>query len=290
MKRIFSITALCLFALLSVNAQENKPATVYVPEKGDLAIGVDLKPILKYVGNMFNGNTGNELENIGGEPVTNLLNEIEGVSPDVSIMGKYMLSDKWGLRANLGFMFRNNSNKSYVTDDEAKFLNSLDESKVVDVESRAKHGMSFMFGTEYRKGSKRVQGVFSAGVLMGFNSQKTSYKYGNKLTSINQTPSTAFPSTGAYRTISKESKSNFLYGITAGAGVEWFVAPKIALGAEVNVSLYHIVGSQEATVSEGYNAATQKVETRYDLNSPGNNQFRFGTENVGGSLYMAFYF
>ena len=205
-------------------------------------------------------------------------------------MGKYMLSDKWGLRANLGFMFRNNSYKSYVTDDEAKFLNSLDESKVVDVESIAKHGMSFMFGTEYRKGSKRVQGVFSAGVLMGFNSQKTSYKYGNKLTSINQTPSTAFPSAGAYRTISKESKSNFLYGITAGAGVEWFVAPKIALGAEVNVSLYHIVGSQEATVSEGYNAATQKVETRYDLNSPGNNQFRFGTENVGGSLYMAFYF
>ena len=291
MKRLFSIITISLFVFLSVDAQETKVACTYTPEKGDIAIGLDLKPVLYFVGNMFNGTTDNAINgNLGGEPVTNLFNKIDGVSPDVSLMGKYMLTDKWGIRANLGFMFRTNSNKYYVQDDKAVFLNPLDESKVVDVALTSKHGMTLMAGGEYRRGSKRVQGVFSAGILLGFNSQKNSYKYGNEITSINQQPTTNFYYSDGYRTISKEATSNFIYGLTAGAGVEWFVAPKIALGAEVNVLLYHVVGSQICVESEGYNSITQNVEVRHELQSPGNDEFRFGTQNVGGSLYMAFYF
>ena len=76
----------------------------------------------------------------------------------------------------------------------------------------------------------------------------------------------------------------------SGTKIECFVAPKISIGAEVNLSLYYVVGGQQYVESEMYNTSTQAVETSCDLVSPGDSSFRFGTENLGGSLYMAFYF
>lgn len=286
MKKIFTILTLAVLLSLPANAQEVAPQRIFTPEKGDIALGVDLKPILNYVGNIFNGTEDNKLSNLGGEPIIK-----GGVAPDVSLMGKYMLTDNWGLRANIGFLFRTNSNKFYVADDKAQFLNPLDESKVVDVESQGMHGMSLMLGGEYRVGHKRVQGVFSAGLLLGLNNSSTSYKYGNELTSINQNPSSAFPTyTNGYRILTEKSASDFYYGLILGAGVEWFVAPKIALGTEVNISLCHTIGSQVSVETEGFNTITNKIEKRNELTSPGNDSFTFGTDNVGGSLYIAFYF
>ena len=86
------------------------------------------------------------------------------------------------------------------------------------------------------------------------------------------------------------SGSDFYTGVTGSAGIEWFVAPKISLGAEVNLSLYYIFGNQDYTESEGYNPSTGKVETRTDLVSPRYRELYIGTESLGGSLNMTFYF
>ena len=72
--------------------------------------------------------------------------------------------------------------------------------------------------------------------------------------------------------------------------MEWFVAPKVALGAEVNLSLYSVIGGQVYVEEEGYNSVLGKVETRYEIMSPGDRALVFGTQNLGGSLYMSFYF
>ena len=58
----------------------------------------------------------------------------------------------------------------------------------------------------------------------------------------------------------------------------------------LNLSLYYIFGTQTYVESEGYNATLGKVETRTDLYAPGSNGIYFGTESLGGSLYMTFYF
>lgn len=278
---------------------EEKEKKQYLPEEGDWALGIDVVPILKYIGNAFNGTDGsNELNHVGGSPFTsgNANFRDRGLMPDVSIMGKYMLTDEWALRANIGLMLSAENEKAYSTDDKALLENPLSEAKVTDRVRHERNGMSMMLGAEYRKGSRRIQGVFGGGVLFAFQNSKDSYSWGNALTEINQSPSSysfaGMPTlpTG-YRVLKQNGTGSDVYlGLTGSAGIEWFVAPKIALGAEVNLSLYYIFGSQTYIESEGYNTTSSKVETRTDLLSPGDNGIYFGTESLGGSLYMTFYF
>ena len=298
MKKFLIIMA-ALVSFAGMDAQEQKTEKQYLPETGDWALGVDVVPVLRYVGNAFNGNTNNEyIDNLGGEPFINSNKRYNSRSlmPDVSIQGKYMLTDEWGLRANVGLMFRSIYDNRYAVDDKALLLNPLSEDKVVDKAHNTKNGMSVMVGGEYRKGKKRVQGVFGFGLLFAFQNDKTTYSYGNQMTEINQTPSVGFSSGSVYdgnnyRLLKTNgSGSDFYTGVTGSAGIEWFVAPKISLGAEVNLSLYYIFGNQDYTESEGYNPSTGKVETRTDLVSPRYRELYIGTESLGGSLNMTFYF
>lgn len=271
---------------------EEKAPKVYLPEKGDWSISFDVAPILKYAGNLFNGNTNNTLESLGGQPITDGMDgyKKEDIAPNISISGKYMLTNEWALRANVGFMVRSNTTQAYVQDDKAAELNPLSDAKVIDYKTDQKHGASLLLGAEYRKGKKRVQGVFGAGLLFGLQKTQTSYKYGNELTDLNQAPTSAWNNGADYRIDTQKTASDVFVGLAGSAGVEWFVAPKISLGAEVNLSLYYIFGGQEWTTSTGYNTVLSKVEQRTDISSPGNDSFRFGTHNLGGSMHISFYF
>lgn len=276
---------------------EEKQQKQYLPEEGDWALGIDVVPILKYIGNAFNGTNGsNELSHVGGTPFTSGKFGGQGLMPTVSIMGKYMLTDEWAVRANVGLMISSANNKAYSIDDKALAENPFSEAKVIDGARYDRNGMSMLLGAEYRKGARRIQGVFGAGLLFAFQNSKETYSWGNALTEINQSPTShSFANmptlpTG-YRALKQNGAgSDFYLGLTGSAGVEWFVAPKIALGAEVNLSLYYIFGTQTYVESEGYNATLGKVETRTDLYAPGSNGIYFGTESLGGSLYMTFYF
>lgn len=296
MKKIIAIIlSACLFpAMLWAEDKEQKQ---YLPEEGDWALGIDVVPILKYIGNAFNGTNGtNELSHVGGTPFTSGHFGNQGLMPTVSIMGKYMLTDEWAVRANVGLMISSANDKAYSPDDKALLTNPFSEAKVVDGARYDRNGMSMLLGAEYRKGARRIQGVFGAGLLFAFQNSKETYSWGNALTEINQSPTShAFANmptlpTG-YRALKQNGAgSDFYLGLTGSAGIEWFVAPKIALGAEVNLSLYYIFGTQTYVESEGYNATLGKVETRTDLYAPGSNGIYFGTESLGGSLYMTFYF
>ena len=293
MKKLISIIAIGLMPFMSISAQ-SEDSKNYLPEQGDMAFGINVKPVLKYVGNIFNGTTNNKLKDLGGEPVTNNASDFKSdILPTVSIMGKYMLSDNWGVRANVGLMLGKDTDREYVIDDKQAVLDPFNESKLIDTRHTAKNGMSLMLGAEYRKGSKRIQGVFGMGILFGFYNQNISYEFANAVTPLNDHPTSASwvkNCKNGYRIVNEKTEGNLFYGITGSAGVEWFVAPKVSLGAEVNLSLYHINGGQLYTQSEGYNNVTQQFVERTDLTSPGNDKLRFGTESLGGSLYMAFYF
>ncbi len=84
-----------------------------------------------------------------------------------------MLTDNIALRANVGFMFGSDKNRGYVQDDKALLDNPLSEDKIIDACRVSNNGMSLNLGMEYRKGSKRVQGVFGAGVLFAFRHRNT---------------------------------------------------------------------------------------------------------------------
>ena len=57
MKRILTIISIALLPFVGVNAQDKEKN--YLPEAGDMALGVNLMPVFKYAGNLFNGNTNN---------------------------------------------------------------------------------------------------------------------------------------------------------------------------------------------------------------------------------------
>ena len=291
MKKCISIIIFALLPIVGISAKDKDNSDkVYIPEKGDIAFGVSLNPILDYAGKLFSDNGVTEPLQIGGDPVS--VGTFNGLAPTVSIMAKYMLTDNWGLRANVGLLLNKDKSRVYVQDDEAVALDPSDDSKLIDSRAQTRNGMSMMLGAEYRKGKKRVQGVFGMGAIVGFVKDRTSYNYSNTITSTNPYPSSGWTnqSYGGYRILKEKTDGNVFFGLTGSIGVECFVAPKVSLGAEMNLNLYYVVGGKQYVESESYNASTKEVDTKCNLVSPGDRSFSFGTENLGGSLYMAFYF
>lgn len=262
---------------------------IYLPSKGDFAVGVDLVPLFRTIGGAFNDSE----TPVGGAPF--VYDDMMDLRPTVSIMGKYMLTDRWGVRANIGVRVRQHSTRSYVQDDKAVYLDPLSMATVVDTDKKTESGGSLMVGAEYRLGNRRVQGVFGFGAMFGFSTTRHNYSYGNEITEFNQTPTGSFETEAyvpaGYR-ITKFSTEgpNFAAGIYGSVGAEWFVAPKISLGAEVNLSLYGVFGSKAVAESEGFNKAYERVDSWTQLVSPGNRGLSFGTDNIGGALYCTFYF
>ena len=289
MKKILTLILSAGLAVVSLSAQENEPKQ-YLPKQGDWAIGFDAKPVLQIVEAIFSEESDeiNELPAIGGE--SSLLN-----GPTLSIMGKYMLTDQLAVKANLGILVENTKNSGYSTDDAAAMLNPLANAKVADIMTTRETGISLFAGLEYRLGKKRVQGVFGGGLLLGAEKTLVSYRYGNQMTAINQKPSVAgqlgYVYNGDYRTLKRFSNTpNFVAGLVGTAGVEFFVAPKVALGAEVCLTAMYTINQQTYTISEGYNTSSEAIEQRTDLVAPMTGAFKLATENLGGNLYLSFYF
>lgn len=288
MKRLLTIVLLSAVTALSISAQETEQKQ-YLPEAGDWSIGFDAKPILGFVGNLFNGTMDNGVGSLSGEAT--LRNNVS-----TSIMGKYMLTDNVAIRANVGFKLYNDKNAAYVSDDEAVFFDPLSEQKVADYKNSRTIRASILAGVEYRVGKKKVQGVFSGGAVFGVYNTTHTYSYGNAMTDINTCPTTnnfyndriENPSNRVIKEYT--SRPEYQFGLVGTAGVEWFIAPKISLGAEVSLIAAYTYNQQSYTISEQYNAAKAAIEQRTDLSEPGYGAFSLGTGNLGGSLNISFYF
>lgn len=305
MKRTKIFALMLLLALpAGIFAQDEAKSkkSFELPKAGDIGLGIDVVPLFRYAGNMFNQNLGNTLNVFGG---TEALDEkIDICNPTVSIMGKYMLTDNIALRANIGILTTTNVNRFYVTDDAAVALNPLSEAKVTDTERISRSGGSIALGAEYRRGYKRIQGYAGAELIYGFAAQKNIYEYGNAITNINQTPSRGNEPdylgfgnpieidywTQTYVTGRYHDGNTQYVGLGLHVGVEIFLASHVSIGGEVSLYALGEFGRQCYQTQEGYNPTTDQVETRTELVSPGNTAFTFGTDNLGGKLYMMFYF
>ena len=79
-------------------------------------------------------------------------------------------------------------------------------------------------------------------------------------------------------------------GLYGSVGIEWFVAPKISLGADVNLCLLYTMTPNKYCKYEGYNIFTGEVENRNKLISPMDSYFEFSMRNIGANLFISFYF
>lgn len=306
MKKITNIILLVLFAS-SIFAQDvadeqngtSKKASSYLPTAGDLAIGISLNPFANFIGDMLNGNhIGGSSSQIGGKPYDDFSAFTANAYPTISILGKYMTSDNVGIRANLGVLINSINNTEYVVDDAELAVNPLSRQKVTDYQTVNRYGGSLSLGLETRRGQKRVQGVFSLSALYAFSVTKTKYSYGNAITEINQVPTvsafsyyttvtSAFPN--ARRKEVFTANGCHTAGLVGSVGVELFIAPKVAIGSEVNISALYSWTPGKYVTYEGFNTLSGKVEEFTELVAPRSTEFLFGTKNIGANLYVSFY-
>ena len=191
----------------------------------------------------------------------------------------------------------------YVQDDAALAANPLSQQNVVDSYMTRSSGGSFSAAVEYRVGKGRVQGVFGGGLLYAFSYDRSKYEYGNAITSMNQQPTVSNDMTGAImrndipdgfsymRYLSKfgDTPTNY-FGLVAFAGIEWFVAPRISLGGEVNLAAVFNWTKATYYTAEGFNTVSGAPETWTELLSPKSTGFHFGTGNIGQNISVTFYF
>ena len=274
-----------------------KDYSEYLPKTGDVAIGFSLNPLANFVGNMFNGNTWNSLKNLAAEPML-------CPTPNIAaIMAKYMLTDQLGIKANLGFGCNIYSKNGYIGDDAALMMNPLSEAKVIDTYKVNKLSGSIALGVDYHVGKQLpVQGVFGVGIIYALGHETHQYKYGNAITELNQTPAYSndvFQSTTVFRDLHymqgrvlSDQAEDLIHrvGAYASVGIEWCVAPKISLGANVNLNICYTLNPARETIYEGWNNATSQVEQYTDLVAPASHGFTFSTDNIGANLLMNFYF
>lgn len=282
MKHILTIlTAIALCSLpFTAQAQSEED---YLPKAGDLGLSVSANPL------------------------SQIATGVSYTQPLVSIAGKYMVSDKSALFLNVGWIYNYNHNNYYANDDAALYLDPFSRAKVIDTREDQITGLNVSFGGERRIGKGKVQGVFGGGIMYAFSYYDTRYSYGNAITSINQHPTNGFtdiydydesevpspnvPGVSYQRYLSKFNTTPTHYiGLTGYAGVEWFVAPKVSVGAKLYLTAAYRFSSGDYYTAEGYNYLTGQVEEWTELLSPSSHGFRFNRDNVGMDISFNFYF
>lgn len=308
MKKYILFASACLLSL-NLFAQQDKPEKNYLPEEGDVTIGINAVPFLKYLGNCFS-NAGNNTINsseVGGVPSVGFPVTPGLQNPTISIFGKYFLSDQTALRLNVGIGIGSDTQRGYVQDDAALAADPLSVAQVEDSYKYRSSGFSLAAGYEWRRGGKRLQGFWGGQAVVAYSNSKHFFNYGNAITEANQTPSktsvvwdsqvsgqsvpSVNPNIGNNsRLLQQNDGRSWTYGVGGFVGVEYYIAPKIAIGCEMSLNLLWTTEGRSLQKSERFNPDFNRVEENVRWSEPGGSAFHFGTENIGTSLYVAFSF
>lgn len=271
-----------LFTVGGVVAQQNtedrgvgtttKAGQKILPQAGDIAIGIDATPFLKYAGNALNGTSNNDA------PGFQYNDNVFGSS---TIFGKYFLTDNTALRVKLHLGFYSETDKELVVD-----ANNSDK-KVEDSRTLSQNGLGLSVGYETRRGYGRLQGFYGAEAGLGFTSRSTSYDYGNKWTSGSMPPSAW--NVGGTRPIDYSYGSTFQGMLGGFTGVEYFIAPKLSVGAELGVGLRFTSTGKATGEYQVVKVPNGGVMTEKEEVSGGASSFSFAA-NYRGALNVIFHF
>lgn len=292
MKKSVLVIALA-FGVSGAFAQDltSKKGEPILPEAEDWAISMDADPIFNFVGNAFNGNTSNSA------PGVNWLNGNQ------TIIGKKFIDEKNAYRVLVRLGFTNETYKNNVNDD-ANITAPVFPATAPQVEDKMKvknTNIAIGVGKEMRRGKTRLQGYYGADAMIWISSSSDKFVYGNTMTG-NPTAAgqTATPTTtdfttplagGGYasaaaasRTLSAKSGMTFGLGVRGFIGAEYFIFPKIAIGAEYGWGIgFQMSGKGKSVVETtgGTGPITGEVESEI----AGSSKFGFDTDLNQGTIF-----
>lgn len=252
MKKVTVMLALAL-GFSSAFAQDliSKKGEPILPEAGDWGVSINANPFLNYAGNFIGGN------GLNAAPSANFL------TSNQTITGKYFIDDKTAYRGGIRINFSSASTATKV----AAIPATTPATFVDDVTTVSGSNIALTFGLEKRKGKTRLQGFYGAEAGLMFGSGKTSYEYGNALSASNPIA----------RVASTKAGSTFGFGLRGFVGAEYFILPKMSIGAEFGWGLaFNRTGEGEATV-DSWNGSSVVSTT---ANTGKSSSFGIDTDNL----------
>lgn len=209
MKKIISLAMVCsFFAINAANAQTEEK--YYGSEQGGFAL------------------------TIGADPIINRSTKDFGTS----IAGKYFLSDKLALNAELGV--KNSSDKDFYYD------NPEDEEEVTSTEAEGGREFSIRLGGQYiLRPGKRLQPYVGANVYYGrtisklYHEESFDFSYRDNWGTLYE----------EYEGFLKTSNPKNTFAVMANIGVEYFLVKNISISA---------------TLDLGVSTATTKMVSKFD--------------------------
>jgi len=265
-----------------------------LPKAGDCAIGASANSLLYYVGNSLNGNTDNDAPTLNYLGFSNAQN---------TIYGKYFLDDKTALRAQVRIGYANTTHNNFVTrvNSDAS-LNPGDE--VEDKLNVVSQSYAVGLGLEKRRGSGRVQGYYGAEAYLTYFNRTLNYEYGNELSSAYSSvastnwgvgggfnPSAFNNGEGAVGNRIKTDRNGGQFGVMLRGfvGVEYFIAPKISLGAEFGWHLGYMFSGDRTQTFERVASGDVVYDTKPYKNK-NNTGLVIDTDNFNSNINVFFYF
>jgi hypothetical protein len=291
MKKVSLLFAACALTATSFaqDVLKSKNGHVILPEAGDIAIGFDAVPVIDFALNSVNimNNTGQTAQHPG---YVSGFNQI--------IVGKYFLQDNMAVRARFGINTLRSTNKTYGND---PLMPSAPEPENVLIQtSRTGNANYFLAaGVEMRRGHNRLQGFYGGELLLGLGSGSTKNTYEIEYNQVAQDSGYIAP--GSSRVLSSKNGMSVTLGLRGFAGVEYFVLPKISIGAEFGWGLGFVTTPRGKVETEfwgiepGSSATTSSVYTRETEGNASTRNFGFSVDNgvsnvLGGSAALSIHF
>jgi hypothetical protein len=293
MKKLILSTAITLlvtgvFAQESSSGMMSKKEEAILPETNDWALSIDASPIMTYFGNMLNGNQFNSSPS-WGYPGTPL-----------AITGKLFKDEKTAYRAMVRIGFGSTTKNNYVDDN----LNTTDPLVMVKDSWKSSHS-NFVLGggIEKRKGKTRLQGFYGGMLMIGLGGKKDNYTFGNNFSTANTTPTstiwtpTVTSASSSSRITKNKSGGSFMLGLRGFIGAEYFIFPKIAIGAEFGWGLGMKSTGEGEVTTQSWDAAATSPQVKSSVTRTGkSNSFGLDTDINGsqmiptGSLNLTMHF
>ena len=261
MKTKVILMALFVGCASIINAQDddvltNKNGAAILPAAGDWGLGFDAAPIINYAGNMLNGNTMNSM----GTAFDN---------DDFAISGKYYKDANTAYRASLrigmGSMSLDN------------LYGGANGDSLTNTTTMSSNAFVIGGGLEMRRGHGKLQGYYGGEMLVGLGGSKDNYAYAENLSATNP----------GFRDLEVDNGSSFGVGVRGIIGVEYFILPKISLGAEYGWGLSFVSIGQSSTSYESWDGSAVVSTT---TNNGGGSMFGIDTDNNGGAIRLMFHF
>lgn len=272
-----------LFSGLTGHAQDNEEKTAKDPQSlkpvaGDFAIGTDLMPYINFAGNFFGKDNDNDL---------NL--------SETTLFGKYMLTDNSAVRVAFYASNYTDIDNYYVQDDFAIATEPTSTAQVIDTRTQKYSNTTISAGYEMRKDRDRFVFLYGGNIRYSYVRNKYEYEYGNPMGELNNTPTIYSTSlyNGNARLLNTDSGITQTIGIGGFAGIEFFIAKKLAFGADFSINYSINWGSQADSKYEEWDGSQIHVFER--PSSPGNSRRALTTSQYGsyvgaGQIYIHFYF